>query len=404
VYDLLIKNGQVMDPASDLVGKLDIAISNARIVRIAQGIEEGEARRVLDAAGKLVVPGLIDLHAHVNFGVATQDVNENNAPPDLVGVQSGVTTLVDGGSTGSHSFGGFVRYVVPASRTRLLAFLNLCRTGWLAQPAMSTRASVDLEATIHTIQAHKPLIPGVKLSLWGPVLDVFGMEAVRLAVRAARETGTRLMVHIGDLGDQPHPQVAMFTRQMLGMLAPGDIVTHVCTARPGGVLDGNRRVIPELLDARNRGVVLDSAQGRTNFSFDTTRRLVDQGIVPDVISSDITLGGRTWIVYSLTECMSKFLSLGFGLEEVIRMTTSNTARALGMSDTLGAIAVGREADLSIIEVVEGEWELSDSFGQRLRGEKALVPVATIRAGGIIMPDWGPHPWGWLPSRMATGTD
>ncbi|OGO04811.1 MAG: hypothetical protein A2Y73_02135 [Chloroflexi bacterium RBG_13_56_8] len=398
MYDLLIKNGQVIDPAANLSGKWDIAIGGTQIVRIAPGIEETEARRVLDVAGKIVAPGLIDLHAHVNYGVGTPDINENNAPPDLVGVQSGVTTLVDGGSTGSHTFGGFVRYVMPTARTRIVAFLNLCRTGWLAQPAMTTRDAVDLESTIRTIQAYKPTIAGIKLSLWGPVLDVFGIEAMRMAVRATRETGTRLMIHIGDLGNPPHPRVADFTREALTMMDAGDILLHMCTAKPGGILDAEGKVIPELLAAKSRGVILDSAQGRTNFSFEVTRRLRDQGVVPDTISSDVTLGGRTWIVYSLTECMAKFLALGFTLEDTIRMTTSNPARALGMSDALGTIATGREADLSILEVVEGDWKLTDSFGQSLQTEKAIVPVVTVRAGEMIMPDWGPHPWGWLPAR------
>jgi dihydroorotase len=396
MYDVLIKNGEVIDPASGLKGKLDIAISDAQIARIAQGIEVGKARRVLDVAGKLVVPGLIDLHAHIYWGTTTEGVSDSNAPPDLVGVQSGVTTLVDGGSAGSFNFGGFARYIVPKARTRLFAFLNIYRTGLFLGPPRDDRNSIDLEETIRTVESNKPLIQGIKLLLTNPALDVLRLELVRLATQAARETGTRLMVHIGDLSASPSPRAAGFTREVLGMLAPGDIVTHVCTARPGCVLDDEGQVMPELVDARERGVILDSAHGRTNFSFNTARRLIDQGIVPDTISSDVTLGGRTRVVYSLTECLGEFLALGLSIEEVIRMTTSNPAQALDMTGKLGAIAVGREADLSILEVAEGEWEFADSFGQTLRGEKAIVPVTTVRAGEVIMPEWGPHPWGWLP--------
>ena len=184
---------------------------------------------------------------------------------------------------------------------------------------------------------------------------------------------------------------------MLGVLAPGDILTHMCTARQGSVLDAEGRAIPELLEAKSRGVVLDSAQGRTNFSFRSARMLMDQGILPDTISSDITGGGRTWIVYSLTECMSKFLALGLSIPQVVRMATASPAAALGMSRQLGSLAVGREADLSILQVVHGQWEFQDSFGDTLPGEQALAPVATVRAGSLVMPDWGPHPWGWLPA-------
>jgi dihydroorotase len=151
-------------------------------------------------------------------------------------------------------------------------------------------------------------------------------------------------------------------------------------------------------------VILDSAHGRTNLSFSTARRLIEQGVVPDVISSDVTLGGRTWIVYGLTECMSKFLALGLSMEEVIGMATTNAAQALGMADSLGTIQVGREADLSILEVVEGEWEFVDTVGETLQGKKVIVPVATIRAGEVVVPDWGPHPWGWLPVRGGSSSD
>lgn len=399
--DLVLKHGQVIDPASGYEGRQDIAVTGTSIVQIAPEIDAGEARRVLDVAGKVVAPGLVDLHAHVYWGVTTEGASDLNAPAELVGVRSGVTTLVDGGSAGDYNLGGLARYVVPATRTRLFAFLNLYRTGLFLGPAPGEDRAVDLEKTIGAIQAHRPLIQGVKLIWSGAALKAHGLDAVRLAVQVARETGTRLMIHIGDLSAPPDAppggEAADLTREMLGMLAPGDIVTHVCTPRPGGLLDEQGRVWPELLDARSRGVVLDSAHGRTNLSFQVARRLLDQGIVPDVISSDLTLGGRSWIVHSLTECMSKFLALGLSLAEVIRMATSNPARALGMADRLGALAVGREADLSVLDVVEGEWQFTDSLGRTLRGTKALVPAVTVRAGEVIAPDWGPHPWGWLPA-------
>jgi dihydroorotase len=162
-------------------------------------------------------------------------------------------------------------------------------------------------------------------------------------------------------------------------------------------LDTSGRIFPELHRAIERGVILDSSQGRTNFSFDVTRRLAEQGVMPHVISSDLTGGGRTWIVYSLIECMNKFLALGYPLDQVIRMTTLAPAQALGMTDALGAICVGREADLTLLELAPGRWRFQDSFGRWLDCEQALIPTATVRAGELIMPDWGPHPWGWEPA-------
>jgi dihydroorotase len=404
-YDLVLMNGEVIDPVSDLRDRLDIAIQAGRIEGIERHaerrIDPQSARRVLDVAGMLVVPGLIDMHTHVYWGITTDRVSDLNAPPDLVGVQAGITTVVDAGSAGYYDWGGFARYVASVARTRVLALLSIYRTSSLQSLVTGDRPLIDVQTTIRTVEANRSLIRGIKLLLSGPSIDALGMEAVRLAVRAARETGTRLMVHVGDLDKPPSPRAPSLTREMLGMLAQGDILTHLCTANPGGILDEKGHALPELLAARERGVVLDSAQGRYNFSFDVARRLMDQGVVPDAISSDLTLGGRTWRVYSLTECMSKFLALGMGVEDVIRRTTCNPARALGMSDTLGRIEVGREADLSILQQVDGKWEFTDSLGQKLRGKTALVPVAAIRSGQVIMPDWGPHPWGWLPAQYTT---
>lgn len=398
MYDLVIRGGRLIDPASGLDGCFDIAVVGERIARIDRSIHADEVGRLIDITGKLVLPGLVDLHAHVYWGVSTDGVSSIHAPADLVGVRSGVTTLVDAGSAGFHNLGGFVRYVVPSARTRLFAFLNVCRDGLFANTKARPGECIDLASTIRVIEAHRTLVQGVKLILTGAILDELGLEAVRLASRAARESGTRLMVHIGDLRAKPNPTAAQVTREMLRMLAPGDIVTHACTAHSGGLLDVHGQVIPEAVDAKSRGVILDSAHGRTNLSFAVARRLIDQGLVPDVISSDMTLGGRLRIVHSLLECASKFMALGLGIGQVISMVTANPARALGLSETLGAIAPGREADLTILDVVEGDWEFADSFGATLRAEKALVPVATVRAGEVITPDWGPHPRGWLPTR------
>ena len=376
---------------------MDIGIVEGRIIAVAPQLDEQGARRVLDLQGKLVCPGMIDLHCHVYEGVATEGVNENNASPDLVGVEAGVTTLVDAGSAGSDLFGGLAHYVVPRARTRILALLNISRAGQIVGPQMSQRSAVDLDSTIRIACENPALIRGIKLLMSGPVLDVFGLEAVRLAARAASEAGIPLMVHIGDLYDPPNSRAAGLTREMLDLLRTGDIVTHACTDRVGGLLDESGRVVPELLEAQSRGVLLDIGHGRTNFYFDTVRLLLDQGIVPDTISSDVTMGGRTYLVYSLTECMSKCLALGFSLEAVARMVTASPASALGLADTLGAIAVGREADLSVLEIVEGDWQFTDCALHTLRGHQAIVPVAAVRGGELITPGWGSHPWGWLPA-------
>ncbi len=397
LYDLLIRNGRVIDPAQGLDRSLDVAIRDGCIVHTAVGVDPTEARRTIDVGGMLVTPGLIDLHAHVYWGVTSSEVSDLNAPLDLVGVRSGVTTVVDAGSAGFQDWAGFARYVASGADTRVFAFLSMYRETFLGGMVGESDRLIDIDATIRTINANRPLLQGVKVLLNGPVIDRLGMDIVRLATRAARETGTHVMVHIGDHRDPPSPRAASLTRELLEALAPGDILSHLCTGRQGGVLDAAGRPVPELLAARERGVVLDSALGRLNFSFRAARALLDQGIVPDTISSDMTGRGRGLIVYSLAECMSKFLALGFSLPQVVRMTTANSAAALGMSGALGSLAVGREADLSILQLVPGRWEFRDSLDDTLSGDQALAPVATVRAGQLIMPDWGPHPWGWLPA-------
>ncbi|MBI3329240.1 MAG: amidohydrolase/deacetylase family metallohydrolase [Nitrospinae bacterium] len=395
--DLLVQGGEVLDPGQGLNGRLDIAVSKGKIVQIAPNIDPREAERVVDVSGKRVAPGLIDLHAHVYAGIRTRGVNENCVEPDLAGVRSGVTTLVDPGSGGCYNFAGFTRFLVPTSRTRLFALVNIARMGLFTIPEITQSADIDLEGTITCVEQHKPIVQGIKLRMAGPVLDVFGIEAAKLAKRAARETHTRLMVHIGD-SRQGSTKANYLTQQLLAeVMEPGDILTHLCTHHSGGVMREDGTVIPELRDAVKAGVTLDPAHGRFNFSCDVARRQLDQGVVPDTISTDMGLLNWKATVHSMTETMSKFLAVGLRLADVILRTTANPAKALGMSDTLGAIAIGREADLSVLDVVEGDWQFTDSRGAHFRGTQAIIPVVTIRAGEVFAPDWGPHPWGWLPA-------
>jgi dihydroorotase len=402
MVDLLLQGGEVLDPGQGLKGRLDIAVTQGKIVQIAPHIDPREAARVVGVSGKVVAPGLIDLHAHVYAGVRTLGVNENCLHPDLAGVQSGVTTLVDPGSGGCYNFSGFTRFLVPASRTRLFALVHIARNGLFSMPEITQRDDIDLEGTIKCVEQNKPTVLGVKLRMAGPVLDIFGIEAAKLAKRAARETGTKLMVHIGDSREE-RPQANHLTQQLLAeVMEPGDIITHLCTHHAGGVMRQDGTVIPELRDAVKAGVILDPAHGRFNFNFEIARRQLDQGVRPDTISTDIGLTNWKATVHSMTETMSKFLTVGLSLDDVIRCTTANPAKALGMTDTLGAIAVGREADLSVLDVVEGDWQFTDSSGAHFKGTQAIVPVVTIRAGEVIAPDWGPHPWGWLPAPGPQG--
>ena len=274
----------MIDPSQNLRGRFDVAVEDGVISEVAAGLDPGGAARVIDVSGKLVTPGLIDLHTHVYEGVNQTAVN-----PDLAGVMSGVTTLVDAGSAGCYTFGGFPRYVAPNARTRIFCMVHISRTGLNFQPELSRREDIDVEETVRVVQANKPLAQGIKLRAVGPAVPTMGMEMFHLAKRAARESGVRLMVHIGDrfAGDGP-----TLTRQLLPLMESGDIITHLFSGNPGRILDDDGKVFPEVFEAQERGVFLDTAHGRQNFSFDVARRALDQGVRPRSISTDLTIPGR----------------------------------------------------------------------------------------------------------------
>jgi dihydroorotase len=394
MYDLVLKGGTVVDPSMGLHDVYDIAVQDGRIASIASTIAREEATRVLEVAGTMVTPGLIDLHAHVFEGF-----NGNGVHPDLGGVYAGVTTLVDAGSSGCATFRGFPRHIIPECHTEIIPFLHICQTGLATSPDIIAEGSIDLDSTLRVADQYKGLICGIKARMVSPALEILGMEMPRLAKRAARESGIKLMVHIGDTEKRYDPNVI---RSLLPLLDDGDILTHYFTANPGGVLDANGRLVPEAREAAARGVWLDTAHGRSNFSFDVGRRCIDQGLLPHCISTDLTVPGRLNTVHSMTEMMTRFLGLGFTLEQVVTMCTANPAKAIGAADRLGSLGVGRQADISVLQTHEGDWVVYDVLGASLRVKQAVVPVLTVKRGEVFMRDWGPRPWGWEPDSAPLG--
>jgi len=391
MYDLLLKGGTVVDPSSRLGGTQDVAVQGEVIARIAANIPAAESARTLEVTGKIIAPGLIDLHAHVFEGFT-----RNGVHPDLAGVHAGVTTIVDAGSAGSATFSGFPRHVIPHCHTEIIPFLHICQTGLATMPDIIAESSINLDDTLDVLDRHQGLIAGIKARMVSPALEIMGMEMPRLARRAARESGTKLMVHIGDTEKRYDPEVIHF---LLPLLDKGDILTHLFTANPGGVLDANGKLVPEAREARDRGVWLDTAHGRKNFSFDVGRRVIDQGLLPHCISTDLTVPGRIHTVHSMTEMMTRFLGLGFTLTQVVTMCTENPAKAIGEGDRLGSLAQGRQADISVLELRDGEWVVYDVLGASLPVTRAVVPYLTVKKGRGFTPDWGPRPWGWEPDRV-----
>ncbi len=391
MHDLLLKGGTVVDPSTGLDGVLDIAVRDGVIARITPDIPGAEASRTIEVAGKIVTPGLIDLHAHVFEGFTRTGVH-----PDLGGVHAGVTTIVDAGSAGAATFGGFARHIIPRCHTEVIPFLHICQTGLATLPDIIAESSINLEDTLRVADQYKGLICGIKARMVSPALEIMGMEMPRLAKRAARESGTKLMVHIGDTEKRYDPTVI---RSLLPLLEEGDILTHYFTANPGGVLDANGKLVPEAREAADRGVWFDTAHGRMNFSFDVGRRIIDQGLLPHCISTDLTVPGRIRTVHSMTEMMTRFLGLGFTLAQVVTMCTANPARAIGAGHRLGSLAAGRQADISVLELREGDWVVYDILGASLRVRQAMVPFVTVKRGQVFTPDWGPRPWGWEPDPV-----
>ncbi|HEY1668074.1 MAG TPA: amidohydrolase family protein [Trebonia sp.] len=401
-YDLLIKGGHVLDPGQDLDAALDIAIAGGKIAKIAADIEPEDAARVIEVRGpgRHIVPGLIDLHTHVANGAVTQGVGMGSCDADDIGVRSGVTTVADCGSVGVANLGVFPAHILPKAKTRIITLVNAGSHAHTMPGAADVNSPGDINRdALAKAAAHNPgLIAGVKLRVVGPAFQDAGEEIITAAKAAARDLGVPLMVHIGDLTARDEASAARrgeLTRFLLKSFEPGDILTHLCTPNSGRVLDQAGRPYPEVAEARANGVVLDSALGRGNFGIEVASRQADLGLFPDTISSDLTALGQTF--HSLLECMAKFMSIGYTLADVVKATTASAASALGLQHEIGSISVGREADLSIIDVVEGDFTFTDTTGREFRGGYGLVPVRTLKAGEEFSPGWGTHPWGWLPA-------
>ena len=375
MYDLIIKGGRVFDPSQNLDDTTDIAITGDKISSVARGIPAQQGKQVIDAGDKIVSPGIIDLHCHVAGSILTMSID-----PDTAGVYQGVTTVVDGGSTGEAIFGGFPRYVIPSSLTRVFCFLHLSSQGLSIMPELRDWDEVNVEAAAATIESHRELIKGVKLRLVGNTVARDGTKLVETAKKLARQFGMPIMIHIGDLKKKVSPTL---TQEVLPLLDSGDILSHVYTAKFGSALRPDGTVLPELREAMERGVILDTALGGNNFNFEVARKSMAQGILPTTLSTDLGGNNLRHTVYGMTVTMTKFLALGLDLKQVIEMSTTNPARALGEETRIGSLKPGMEADVSILKLLNGKWSLVDSEQETVEVNNLISPVTTIKAGQVI---------------------
>jgi dihydroorotase len=406
-YQLILKNCQVLDPGQDIDRRADIAVSDGRIAAIEDSIPEAQAAQVLDVSGegRYVVPGLIDIHAHVAHGGTTRGVGMGCCDADEIGVRSGVTTVLDAGSVGIANVGVFPAYILPGAKTRVMCYLNVGTFAHSTKnPAdVSSLNDIDASGIASCIESNPGLVSGMKLRLVGPLVAKVGEQVIDAAKEVARQASVPLMVHIGDLSADQEPDLGRrmleVTEYLLGELDAGDILTHLCTPSIGGVGRSGGQLDPVIKAARERGVILDPAVGMGNFGYRVAQEQYDRGLVPDTISSDLTLGGQSF--HSLMECMAKFMAIGYSLADVVRMTTANAAAAAGLAETAGAMIVGRTADITILDVSEGNFRFTDTRKEAFSGRYGISPVQTVRAGELIAPRWGTHPWGWLPETAGT---
>ncbi len=374
-FDMLIRGGRVIDPAQNLSAESDIAIAGGKILRIAPKLNPAEARQVLDARGMIVTPGLIDVHVHVYDGVAPLGI-----PADPNCIAKGVTTVVDAGSAGAHTFPGFRQYVVRMAETRVYALLNISVIG---QSTLSTDNPhgelLDLryanpKLAIRTIEQNRDVILGVKVRLSRNIAGENDARALGLAREAADAVGLPLMIHIGDT-HTPLPDI-------VSRLKKGDLITHSFRGGNGGILDDRDRVLPAVRAATERGVMLDVGHGAGSFSFRTAEKAFPQGVSPGTISSDVHQFNVDGPVFDLATTLSKFLILGISLEEVIRRATSSPAGVFAFPAGTGSLKPGATADVAVFELREGKWEFTDSLGDKRAGNRKLIPVATVKAGRV----------------------
>jgi dihydroorotase len=400
-FDLVIKGGRVIDPASDLDGVRDIGIRQGRIAAVDEALAPGAAETI-DATGLLVLPGMIDTHAHVYEYVS----GRFGLNPDLVGVRSGVTTVVDQGGASCMTFPGFRKFIVDPARSRVLAFISIYTVGGLEghyYPYLYAPEGIDVDACVRAANANADLVKGIKAHAEIGGISRWGLEPLKLAKQASRAASLPLYIHLGQLWP-PEGETAIDMDEMMpeivALLDEGDILAHPFTQHPGGFVNSAGTVHPIVHDALARGVRFDVGHG-SHFSFDMARRVLDAGIIPFTLGADMhgyntrvprdagtpeehpddemnLFTGQTR--FSLCHAMTELLALGVALEDVVPMVTSHCATMMGMDEALGSLSPGMQADISVLHDETGEWELRDNSNVTVAASRRLTPAFCIRAG------------------------
>jgi dihydroorotase len=374
-YDLLLTGGEVLDPSAGLNGAMDVAIAGGKIAAVAPSLPHDQARRTMNVKGRLVMPGLVDMHAHVlvngyDMGIHTDQHCRG----------SGVTTLCDAGSVGSANFAALRGVLDHHVRTRIRAFVNLSAIGISGTSRggeLSHFPYADPEGCARTISENPDLAIGVKLRFGPGLVWEYSAEPVKLARKTADMAGgVPMMMHITD-SPVPLPE-------LIAHMKPGDIVTHCYHGRNHGIMGQEKQfVLKEVVEAQRAGIVFDCAHGRNHFNFRMIEKALDQGFLPDTISTDLTLTSATrGPVWDLPTTMTKLLHFGMPLQEVVRRATAAPARIMGYEGTVGTLKPGANADVSVFELREGNFELRDTDGNTIMAKRRLVAQVTVKDGRI----------------------
>ncbi len=377
MYDLLIRGGRIVDPAQNLNEPRDVAITGQKIAAILDpATPQVDAKRVIDVHGKLVVPGLIDFHVHVFPGVCHFGIE-----PDSSCLSRGVTTVLDFGTAGGLIFPGFRSYVIDQAQTRVLALLNIAGQGLIDSIGDPPRLGelhdlrhLDLELIQRVVDEHRDVILGIKIRCTANLAENGRNEAAALdlARAAADLVGLPLVVH--------SPNSSLSINHILDRLKPGDVLTHCFHGKDCGLVDDELRLADGVKTKLNEGLLLDVGHGFSSFDFRVARCLLEAGVLPNFISSDIHHYNVHGPVFDLVTTMDKFLHLGMELPEVIRRVTQIPAQFLGHEADLGTLLPGTTADVTILELQTGQFPLNDSEGRVEMGFQRLEPTHVFRAG------------------------
>ena len=388
-YDLLLKGGHVIDPRNRISAVRDVAIANGKVAAVATNIAAAEALKVVDASGYIVTPGLVDIHVHVFAGTGERGsyAGDNSLYPDGFTLRSGVTTIVDAGSSGWRSFEDFKDRIIDRSKTRVLAMLNIVGAGMRGDKFEQNLADMEAKPTADMALRHKGVVVGVKTAHYaGPE-----WAPVERAVEAATQANVPVMVDFG-ANRAERPMAELVTKK----LRPGDIYTHAYSGLRNELNDSGH-VNPGMFEGRKRGVIFDVGHGGGSFAWRIAVPAMKEGFLPDSISTDLHIGSMNSGMKDMLNVMDKFLAMGMSLDDVVLRSTWNPAREIARED-LGHLSVGAAADITVLRLENGAFGFVDMYGARLKGTQKLTCELTLRDGkvvydlnGMTRPDWNTLP-------------